>query len=726
MTRAETSLPAVSGAASAARALSLRATQDALRDLLAEVAAEPARLVAIAEACEVPVIAFTAERRILVANAAAEAVFGHARHGLDGASTDALVPPRLRQPDAPAMTPTPELMTVELPGLRADGGELQVSWTFGSVAHAGAPPIFVMIVRSRRAIEEALEALRQSEDAERQLAAERAAREAAEAGQDRLRRLHRAALALSQAATVDEVTTAVVDVCRRELDADAAAVYVLEDGPRPLRLLGTQGHAAETIAAFERVSLDAETPHAEAARLRAPLFFERVDEAIARFPALADRLRGAGYEAVVTLPLIARGVLVGVASFRYRVRRAFDEADRAMLFTMAESCAQALDRALLFAAERRARADAEAANRSKDEFLAMLGHELRNPLAPISTAIQLMRLRGDGGHVREREIIERQLAHITRLVDDLLDVSRITRGKLELARTRVDIADALTRAVEMASPLFEQRGHALTVDAPPGLFVHGDAARLAQVVANLLTNAAKYTPPRGHVALTAAREDGEIVIRVRDDGEGIAPELLERVFELFVQGKRTFDRSAGGLGIGLALVRSLVGLHGGTVSASSPGPGLGSELVVRLPAFAGEPSRPVASARTAPLAGAGKRVLVVDDNRDWAEMLSAALADLGYQVAFALDGPSALDRLREFEADAAVLDLGLPVLDGFELARRIRAEHGARAPRLIALTGYGQPHDRARSRDAGFAAHLVKPVELGSIVRLIEEPAEPE
>ena len=233
--------------------------------------------------------------------------------------------------------------------------------------------------------------------------------------------------------------------------------------------------------------------------------------------------------------------------------------------------------------EQLARQEAEAANRAKDEFLAMLGHELRNPLSPILTALQLMKLRGGGGLERERTVIERQVSHLTRLVDDLLDVSRIARGKVELKEELVEIAEVVAKAIEIATPLLDQRTHALDVDVPRRLWVRGDSIRLNQVVSNLLTNAAKYTPPGGRITVRATEERGEIVIRVRDTGIGIAPDVLPSVFDLFVQERQAIDRSQGGLGLGLTIVRNLVERHGGTVSAHSDGPGIGSEFVVRLP-----------------------------------------------------------------------------------------------------------------------------------------------
>ena len=353
---------------------------------------------------------------------------------------------------------------------------------------------------------------------------------------------------------------------------------------------------------------------------------------------------------------------------------------------------------------------AEAASRAKDEFLAMLGHELRNPLSPITTALQLVRQKKAVDCERELDVVERQVHHLTHLVDDLLDISRITQGKIEVKRDPLALDTVIARAVEMASPLFEQRRHRLDIDVPANLGVIGDATRLAQVFANLLTNAAKYTREGGRVWVNACREDGEIVVRVRDDGAGIAPQMLSRVFDMFVQEKQTLDRAAGGLGLGLTIVRSLVQLHGGSVTVRSEGLGCGSEFAVRLPHAPGA-AAPACVKSTAPLpSGASAQILVVDDNVDAAEMLSFALEAAGYVTRLAYDGLEALRVAEEFVPALAVLDIGLPVMDGYEVARRLKA----RFPKLplIALTGYGQVDDARRARAAGFDEHLVKPVDL--------------
>ncbi len=371
-----------------------------------------------------------------------------------------------------------------------------------------------------------------------------------------------------------------------------------------------------------------------------------------------------------------------------------------------------------------ARHDAESASRAKDEFIAMLSHELRNPLSPIITALQLMRLRGVDGAERERAIIERQVQQLVGLVDDLLDVSRITTGKVELTRAPVELAAVIAQAVETASPLLEQRRHALAIDvATQGLSIDADVDRLAQVVANLLTNAAKYTEPEGDIRVAAARDGDSVVLTVRDNGVGIEVDLLPKVFDLFTQAQQAPDRARGGLGLGLAIVRSLVTLHGGTVSVASEGRARGSAFTVRLP-FAPMPhhqdyGQGFLPAAVHPRAEMGSRVLVVDDNADAAEMLASALTALGFDTRIALDGPSALDIAKAFQPDVALLDIGLPVMDGHELARRLKSEPGERPIRLVAVTGYGQPGDRLASTDAGFDAHLVKPVDLTELAQLV-------
>jgi signal transduction histidine kinase/DNA-binding response OmpR family regulator len=362
-------------------------------------------------------------------------------------------------------------------------------------------------------------------------------------------------------------------------------------------------------------------------------------------------------------------------------------------------------------------------DRSKDEFLAVLGHELRNPLAPILTALHIMRLRStDQSTERERAVIERQVTHLSRLVDDLLDVSRATMGKIDLRRERVDLSTAVARAVEMTRPLIESKNHHLVVSVPVGaLFVEGDVMRLAQAIANLLHNAAKYTEPGGHIQVEGRREGAEVMVRVADNGHGIPPARLASMFELFVQGEEPPDRSQGGLGVGLTLVRSLVQLHGGTVDARSDGPGRGSEFVIRLPAQSADDSPQPQESIHPERAKAyqPRRVLIVDDDVDAAEMLAQALRDAGHEVRKEHDGTSALVAAAQFQPDVVLLDLSLPGMDGIEVARRLRAYPQLAGVRIVALTGFAHPGERTRSAAAGIERHLVKPVAVETVIEAI-------
>jgi PAS domain S-box-containing protein len=448
-------------------------------------------------------------------------------------------------------------------------------------------------------------------------------------------------------------------------------------------------------------------------------------------PGKAALLERLGLRSAILVPLATADRTFGAICFGVsESARRFDEQDLVLAEELGRRISQALEterlhteRGELLASERHARGEAESASRAKDEFLALLGHELRNPLAPIVTALQLMQLRGAHVVERERAVIERQTQHLVRLVDDLLDVSRITRGKVELKRERTELAPVVTRAIEMASPLIEQRRHDLEVQVPPrGLALDADPARLAQVIANLLTNAAKYTESGGRITITAARIGAEIELAVRDTGIGIAPDVLPRVFDMFVQERQALDRAQGGLGLGLTIVRSLVDLHGGTVSVHSDGQGQGSEFSIRLPAAVPLVAAG-AAARAAPADAApgGLRILIVDDNADAAELLAGLLEAMGHATKIAHDGPAALLAAGPFAPELALLDIGLPVMDGYELAQRLRQQLADPGLRIVAVTGYGLDSDRERTRAAGFDAHLVKPVSYDRLRRIIAE-----
>ncbi len=363
------------------------------------------------------------------------------------------------------------------------------------------------------------------------------------------------------------------------------------------------------------------------------------------------------------------------------------------------------------------------ADHRKDEFLALLSHELRNPLTPILTAARLLELRGDPETRQEIEVITRQVNHLVRLVDDLLDMSRVSRGAVTLTKTRLDLRDVVTRAVDATMPLFSEHGHELEIDVAPGLAVEGDEVRLTQVVDNLLSNAARYTPPRGRVAVSGGREDDCVVLRVEDTGVGIDPALLPELFDVFVQGVRGPDRAPGGLGIGLSLVRHLTELHGGTVAAHSEGLGRGSEFTVRLPAATASVTGAArADVRWAAMRDTGPRarVLLVDDHRDVVKGLTRLLAITGYDVRAALSPTEALEIAVEFEPQVAILDIGLPEMDGYKLAGELRSRLSS-PPVLVALSGYSQADDRRRSEASGFAYHLVKPLDIDVLLEVLEK-----
>ncbi len=440
--------------------------------------------------------------------------------------------------------------------------------------------------------------------------------------------------------------------------------------------------------------------------------------------------------ALLLVPLLARGRALGVLSLAMGPSgRRYSPSDLALAEDLAARAAIALDNARLYR-------NVQEADRHKNEFLSMLAHELRNPLAPIRNAIQLLRLsRSNETDTQSlHEMIDRQVHQLIRLVDDLLDLSRITRGKIHLQMECVDVAGVIARAVETSRPLIDARKHELTIALPPQpLRVRGDPVRLAQVVSNLLNNAAKYTEEGGRIQLYAQCQDDTVILRVQDNGVGIPADMLSSIFELFTQVDRSLDRSQGGLGIGLTLVHKLVEMHDGRVEAFSDGPYQGSEFVVYLPALQTEeeppPSNIVAEPRsdsersrgaTAPPKSPRRRVLIVDDNADAARSLAMLMEIGGHEVRLGYDGPMGLTEAEKFLPEVVLLDIGLPGMDGLEVARRLRALNLSPRPLLVALTGYGQAEDVRRSHEAGFDHHLVKPADPQALTALLASVQQPE
>ena len=429
-------------------------------------------------------------------------------------------------------------------------------------------------------------------------------------------------------------------------------------------------------------------------------------------------LRQLGLKSFICVPLRSRARTLGALTFMTAGSgRVYDATDLAAAEDLAHRTVIAIENARLLSALKES-------DRRKDEFLAILAHELRNPLAPIRNAVQIYRAKGLSVPELQwaTDVIDRQVHQMTRLVDDLLDVSRITKGKIELRKERVELAVVVNSAVEASRPLIEKWGHGLTVTIPPQpIQIEADPTRMAQVLSNLLNNAAKYMDQGGRIWVIAERQNGHVLIRVKDTGIGIPTEKLPRIFDMFMQVDRSLERSEGGLGIGLTLVQRLVEMHGGTVEARSDGPGKGSEFVVRLAVAEVKDQGPKGAAceREKGAAPARRRILVVDDNRDVADSLGMLLRMMGNEVHTAHDGLEAVGAAAAFQPDVVLLDLGLPKLNGYETARRIREQDGGTDMMLVAVTGWGQEEDRRRSKEAGFDHHMTKPVEFAALQKLL-------
>jgi signal transduction histidine kinase/CheY-like chemotaxis protein len=421
----------------------------------------------------------------------------------------------------------------------------------------------------------------------------------------------------------------------------------------------------------------------------------------------------------LAVPLIGHGGKnLGLVQLMDKAQGEFTEEDEAILVQLAAIASAGIENARLYEQVREQ-------DRRKDEFLATLAHELRNPLAPIRTGLAVLKLAPSiNAMMKTREIMERQVEHMVRLIDDLLDVSRITRGKVQLKKERIDVRTILDTALEVSRPFIEESRHRLFISTPEeALLLDADPTRMAQVVSNLMNNAAKYTPEGGRIELSAERDNSDVIIRVRDNGVGLTSEALPKVFELFSQVGKTLDRSQGGLGIGLALVKRLVEMHGGQVAAESPGLGQGSTFVVRLPLAATQvingrqaPGEENASSLSVP-----RRILVVDDNVDGAETIAMLLTLFGHTVKTVHNGPDALEAAHSFQPGVMFLDIGLPGMSGYEVAQQLRSDSNMNGLILVALTGWGSEEDRQRAQSVGFDYHLTKPVGMEKLQSLLFE-----
>jgi len=511
--------------------------------------------------------------------------------------------------------------------------------------------------------------------------------------------------------------------------ADWSEVTVLEAGGKARRLVATHWDPERAKFAEE---LERRYPSLEDSAARRvirsaePVFAPDVSEAMMREAARdaehLEMIRSLQLRSYICVPMLSKDRVHGAIAFATAESgRTYSDFDLEAAQEVARRAAIAIENAELVQA-------LKDADRRKDEFLAVLAHELRNPLAPVRNAIEILRSSPQSSPQLQwtHDVIDRQVRQLSRLVDDLLDVSRITSGKIELRKQRVELGAAIRIALESSRPFIERGGHELTVHTPAEpIFLDADLARLAQILSNLLNNAAKYTRAGGHIWLTAEESNGEAVIRVRDNGIGVDPAMLDRIFDMFAQAPSADAHSPGGLGIGLTLVRRLVELHGGRVEAHSDGIGRGSEFAVCLPLARVEPARGAAASHAgAEMPRQSRRILVVDDNRDAADSLCMLLKSRGHDVRVAYDGLEAVGAAVTFKPDVVLLDIGLPKLSGHDAARRIREARGADIL-IIAVTGWGQEEDRRRAREAGFDHHLTKPVEPADIARLIDAERAP-
>ncbi len=508
--------------------------------------------------------------------------------------------------------------------------------------------------------------------------------------------------------------------------------YRVDESGKALQLENSGGLPAVGDARYQRLAFGQDGSGA-AAQHRQRIVLENIQGS--NDPRV-QIIRDLGIQAFVSFPLLAQQRLIGVLSFGTRSRPHLKLDELAVLEVVCDQIAMTMERTRLISELQRRAKDLAEVDRRKDQFLAMLAHELRNPLAPIVNALEVMRLREEQDPIlmRAARVMERQVRHMVRLVDDLLDVSRISTGKVTLRQEPVVLSEIVQLAVETSRPLITERGHQFDITLPnEPVRLFADRTRLSQVISNLLNNAAKYTDPGGRIHLLCEHAGNEVVIRVVDTGIGISEELLPRIFDLFVQSERAADRALGGLGIGLTVVQRLVEMHGGSIVARSEGLGHGSEFVVHLPCTVVMPDPPSKSsaenqisagpATTAPTK-TGLHILLVEDHPDIRESMQYLLLVHGHKVDVAADGLEGIRVALERRPEVALIDIGLPKLDGYQVAARIRAEM-PQPPALIALSGYGQPRDRSRATAAGFDAHLVKPVQLEELLRVLNEVRAP-
>jgi PAS domain S-box-containing protein len=673
-----------------------------------------ALLAAIVESSDDAIVCKTLEGIILSWNGGATRIFGYTPEEVIGRPITIIIPSELHDEERRILDQIRRGLRIDhydTIRVTKDGRRIPISLCVSPVRDSrgviiGASKV-ARDVSERKRSEEALQ------ESERRLELEVGA----------LARLNEWSTRLWRVRSLDEGLNEMLAAVTELLGAEKGYIQLLDDTGSKLTIAAQRGFEPDFLKLFSEIRTTADYACARALRSAQRVIIEDVEADPAYVP-LRAQARTAGFRAMISTPLLsASGTPLGVASTHFRLvhrpaERVLNRLDLYLRLASDFIQRSRMDQALLRSEEALREAD-----RRKDEFLALLAHELRNPLAPIRYSLAANRKPGRTAEQQHRaeQVIERQVAHMSRLLDDLLDVSRITRSALHLKKHPTEIASVIGTAIETARPIVEAKHHALSVDLPEEAApLEADAVRLAQVFSNLLINAAKYTDPGGRIELSAARSGAEVVVAIRDSGIGISAEMMPRLFTMFTQAQPALGRAEGGLGVGLALARGLVALHGGTLQAYSDGPGKGSEFIVRLPAQASPATVPDSgSLADASTVRAGLKILVVDDNRDAADSCAMLLELSGHHVQTAYTGLRGLELAESFRPHAVLLDIGLPDLNGYELAARIRGAPWGRGIILVAVTGWGQEEDRRRAFEAGCDHHLTKPVSVDAVESLL-------
>jgi PAS domain S-box-containing protein len=675
---------------------------------------ERARLAAVVESSHDAIVSKNLDGRIETWNAAAERMFGYSAEEILGSPITVLIPEELQAEEWQILERIrrgERIYHFETVRLTKDGRRVPVSLTVSPVRDSAGT--IVGASKIARDISDRDRAERLLRLTQAQLAAHA----------DALVKLNECTARLWSCHTfqegLEEILSAVLDL----LSAQKGNIRLLDDAQGMLRIVAHRGFDPQFLDLFCETSIRDESPCARALRVGRRIIIEDVGTE-KPLHAILEVGHAAGFRAIVSVPLIGPdGTPFGVLSAYFAVIHSPSEQQLRILDLFVRHACDFIRRCKMEQALRLREESLREGDRRKDEFLALLAHELRNPLAPVRYALATIRKPGIAieQQTRAYEIIERQVAHMSRLLDDLMDVSRITRGIIELKKSSTNLTSVLEAAVDAARPLIDARQHALVLDLPETpVFLEADSVRLIQVFSNLLINAAKYTNPKGRIQVQVVQQPNEVVICVRDNGIGISPELMPRLFMLFTQAHSALERSEVGLGVGLALVRGLVTMHGGQVQAVSEGANRGADFIVRLPVSSAAGSSDAQTPKPVPTAGAGLQVLVVDDNRDVADSCKALLELSGHRVHTAYSGEEAYRLAQNLCPQVILLDIGLPDINGYDLARRIRDTPWGYKAQLIAITGWGQDTDRNRAFRAGFDHHLTKPIASDALETLLQ------